>query len=94
MTNYRIPTIYNPEGKCLAQIQGYPCDHGSQRCEQYATNRRTHVNQTEDCNRPQCWCNRPAEPATDPKGPTVEDYRYIDCDDCQTNHADDEACSL
>jgi len=50
MTNYRIPTIYNPEGKCLAQIQGYPCDHGSQRCEQYATNRRTHVNQTEDCN--------------------------------------------
>ena len=37
MTNYRIPTIYNPEGKCLAQIHGYPCDHGSKRCEQYAT---------------------------------------------------------
>lgn len=79
MTSYRIPTIYNPEGKCLAQIHGYPCDHGSKRCEQYATNRRPVSN---------------AEPATDPEGPTVEDYRYIDCNDCQTNHADDEACSL
>lgn len=28
-----------------------------------------------------------------PNTGTAESYQYVDCDECQTNHADDEACS-